>query len=65
MGISLKSQHFSFQGGMKAVIWTDSLQVMIMFAGILTILITGSIKLGGLDVAWRVANENDRIKFFM
>jgi Na+/proline symporter len=50
---------------MKAVIWTDSLQVIIMFAGMLTILITGSIKLGGLDVAWRVADENNRIKFLM
>lgn len=52
-------------GGMKAVIWTDSLQVMIMFAGMLTILIAGCIKLGGLDVAWRIADENNRIKFLI
>ena len=50
---------------MKAVVWTDCFQIVVMFAGMLTLLISGSIKLGGLDVAWDVAYQNDRIKFFM
>jgi Na+/proline symporter len=49
---------------MKAVVWTDCFQIVVMFAGMLTLLISGSIKLGGLDVAWDVAYQNDRIKFF-
>ncbi|CAG2199593.1 SLC5A6 [Mytilus edulis] len=52
-------------GGMKAVVWTDTIQVLIMFSGMLILLIFGCKKLGGLDVAWRVADENDRIKFFI
>ena len=52
-------------GGMKAVVWTDCFQIVVMFAGMLTLLISGSIKLGGLDVAWDVAYQNDRIKFFI
>jgi Na+/proline symporter len=44
--------HCDIQGGMKAVVWTDCFQIVVMFAGMLTLLISGSIKLGGLDVAW-------------
>ena len=50
---------------MKAVVWTDSFQMLVMFAGMLTLLITGSMKLGGLDVAWDIANKNGRIVFFV
>lgn len=49
---------------MKAVVWTDSLQLIIMFAGMFTLLITGSNKVGGLGEVWRIANENGRIRFF-
>lgn len=52
-------------GGMKAVVWTDSFQMVVMFAGMLTLLISGCIKLGGIDVAWDVAYQNDRIKFLI
>ena len=53
------------KGGMKAVVLTDSFQMLVMFAGMFTLLIAGCIKLGGIDVAWDVAYQNDRIKFFM
>lgn len=38
-----------FQGGMKAVLWTDTLQMAIMVAGLLAILIQGCIKVGGVS----------------
>ncbi|KAK3088216.1 hypothetical protein FSP39_016248 [Pinctada imbricata] len=50
-------------GGMKAVVWTDSFQVLVMIAGMLTLLIEGSVRVGGLDEAWRIADQNKRIKF--
>lgn len=50
---------------MKAVVWTDTFQMVVMAAGMLTLLISGSMKMGGLDVAWDVARQNERIKFFM
>ncbi|XP_078619973.1 sodium-dependent multivitamin transporter-like [Branchiostoma floridae x Branchiostoma japonicum] len=51
-------------GGMKAVIWTDVFQCIIMFAGMITVLIKGSIEAGGIARVFRVAAESDRIEFF-
>jgi Na+/proline symporter len=33
--------HFINQGGMKAVIWTDVLQALVMFVGLLSAIIQG------------------------
>ncbi|XP_076075730.1 sodium-coupled monocarboxylate transporter 2-like [Mytilus galloprovincialis] len=52
-------------GGMKAVVWTDSFQMMVMFAGMFTLLIAGCMKVGGIDVVWNVADQNERIKIFI
>ncbi|MEO0898572.1 MAG: sodium:solute symporter [Bacteroidota bacterium] len=38
---------YSFQGGMKAVIWGDVIQMLILFAGIILCLIFGLNELGG------------------
>ncbi|VDI50310.1 Hypothetical predicted protein [Mytilus galloprovincialis] len=50
---------------MKAVVWTDSFQMMVMFAGMFTLLIAGCMKVGGIDVVWNVADQNERIKIFI
>lgn len=50
-------------GGMKTVLWTDSLQFTIMIAGLLAVLIEGSNINGGFGNAWEIAKENGRIKF--
>ncbi|XP_070558796.1 sodium-dependent multivitamin transporter-like [Ptychodera flava] len=50
-------------GGMKAVIWTDVLQSLIMFSGLLAVIIQGCIDLGGGDVAWQIAKDSGRIYF--
>ena len=52
-----------FQGGMKAVLWADTIQTVIVFTGLITVLATGANKLGGLDNAWDIANKNRRIQF--
>lgn len=51
------------QGGMKAVLFTDSFQVGMMFAGLLAILIQGNIELGGCHEAWKKAEESGRVYF--
>ncbi|XP_052774818.1 sodium-coupled monocarboxylate transporter 1-like [Mya arenaria] len=51
-------------GGMKTVLWTDSFQLVIMFAGTICVLIFGSIAVGGFSSAWNIANERDRIEFW-
>ena len=40
---------YSFQGGMKAVIWGDVIQMIILFLGIIICLIYGLSELGGFD----------------
>ncbi|KAL8588987.1 hypothetical protein ACOMHN_065769 [Nucella lapillus] len=50
-------------GGMKAVLWTDSFQTAVIIAGLLAVLIRGSIVTGGFASAWSVAEDNGRIKF--
>ena len=51
------------QGGIKAVIWTDVFQAVVMLMGFLAVTIQGSIDLGGFSNAWRIAEENGRIDF--
>ncbi|XP_062621299.1 sodium-coupled monocarboxylate transporter 1-like [Saccostrea cucullata] len=51
-------------GGMKAVIWTDVFQTIVMFAGMLAVFIQGCIKVGGLDEMWNINYQGGRINFF-
>ncbi|XP_041373436.1 sodium-coupled monocarboxylate transporter 1-like [Gigantopelta aegis] len=51
-------------GGMKAVIWTDVFQTVIMLAGMLAVLIQACIKVGGISEVWRICEEGGRISFF-
>ena len=49
-----------FQGGMKAVLWTDTVQAAIMFMGILAVIIQGFITVGW-DKVWKDANDSGRL----
>ncbi len=51
---------YSFQGGMKAVIWGDVIQMIILFLGIAICLIFGLNALGGID-AFLANVDQDRI----
>lgn len=48
-------------GGLKAVIWTDVFQTLVMFLGQLAVIIVGSVKVGGLAHVWHVASQHDLI----
>uniref|UniRef100_A0A2K6FTP8 Sodium-dependent multivitamin transporter n=2 Tax=Propithecus coquereli TaxID=379532 RepID=A0A2K6FTP8_PROCO len=48
-------------GGLKAVIWTDVFQTLVMFLGQLAVIIVGSDKVGGLGRVWAVASQHGRI----
>lgn len=50
-------------GGMKAVLWTDAFQVIMMIVGVLATLIQGSIEVGGFAKAWEIASDNERVRF--
>ncbi|XP_041362787.1 sodium-coupled monocarboxylate transporter 1-like isoform X2 [Gigantopelta aegis] len=50
-------------GGMKAVLWTDTFQIGMMFTGMIAVLIKGAITVGGIGKAWEIAERNDRVYF--
>src|SRR5262249_43524561 len=51
-------------GGMKAVIWTDSLQFLVLCGGIVLILMFAIAGVpGGLPVAWQLAAEKGKTEF--
>ncbi|XP_077867326.1 sodium-coupled monocarboxylate transporter 2-like [Saccoglossus kowalevskii] len=52
-------------GGMKAVIWTDVFQSIIVFTGLLAVIIKGTIILGGIQNAWRIAEDGGRVEFLI
>ena len=55
---------FCHQGGLKAVIWTDVFQSTIMVAGLIVVVIVGSIEVGGFARVWQINKEFDRLNFF-
>lgn len=46
---------------MKAVLWTDVFQAILMFLGILAVLIKGFVDLGGIGNVFRISYEGGRI----
>lgn len=53
---------YTFLGGLKAVLWADTLQFFIIVAGLVCILIEGSMSVGGFGKAWQIANEQGRVE---
>uniref|UniRef100_A0A8C3AJ48 Solute carrier family 5 member 6 n=1 Tax=Cyclopterus lumpus TaxID=8103 RepID=A0A8C3AJ48_CYCLU len=48
-------------GGLKAVIWTDVFQTVVMFAGQLAVIVVGVHQTGGVSEVWRKVREGNRI----
>uniref|UniRef100_A0A7N8YIH1 Solute carrier family 5 member 8, like n=1 Tax=Mastacembelus armatus TaxID=205130 RepID=A0A7N8YIH1_9TELE len=51
-------------GGLKAVIWTDVLQMVVMLAGFVAVIARGAILQGGLTKIWEDAREGGRLNAF-
>ena len=49
------------QGGMKAVLWTNAFQMVVLFGCLMTLIVKGSIDAGGLNTVWRTADEGGRL----
>ena len=49
------------QGGLKAVMWTDVFQTVVMFVGQLAVIIVGASQAGGIGEVWRKATNGSRI----
>ncbi|KAL5019106.1 hypothetical protein ScPMuIL_004828 [Solemya velum] len=61
--VGLVCTFYTTLGGMKAVLWTDTFQVGMMFMGLVAVLIQGSIELGGFSKAWEMAEKSNRVIF--
>ncbi|XP_076013492.1 sodium-dependent multivitamin transporter-like isoform X2 [Genypterus blacodes] len=48
-------------GGLKAVIWTDVFQTVVMFVGQLAVIVVGIQETGGVSEVWRKVREGNRI----
>ncbi|KAL6459414.1 hypothetical protein MHYP_G00328860 [Metynnis hypsauchen] len=50
-------------GGMKAVVWTDVFQVVVMLSGFIAIIIHGTLLVGGVSEVLQIATNGSRINF--
>ncbi|KAB7506412.1 Sodium-coupled monocarboxylate transporter 2, partial [Armadillidium nasatum] len=55
---------YSTMGGIRAVVWTDVLQLIVMVIGILIYIIAGVIQVGGVEHFFSVLEEGQRLQFF-
>ncbi|XP_053295208.1 sodium-coupled monocarboxylate transporter 1 [Pleuronectes platessa] len=51
-------------GGLKAVIWTDVVQMVIMLSGFVAVIARGAVLQGGLTKIWEDAGEGGRLEAF-
>jgi len=51
------------QGGIRAVVWTDALQVGVMIAAVISVTALGTYQMGVSEI-WNRASEFNRIEFF-
>ncbi|XP_020486362.2 sodium-coupled monocarboxylate transporter 1 [Labrus bergylta] len=51
-------------GGLKAVIWTDVLQMVIMLAGFVAVIARGAVLQGGLTKIWEDSDQGGRLEAF-
>ncbi|XP_069176449.1 sodium-coupled monocarboxylate transporter 1-like [Procambarus clarkii] len=51
-------------GGVKAVVYTDVMQTLLMFGGVLLVVTITCVDLGGVGNVWALADQGSRIEFF-
>lgn len=49
---------------MKAVVWTDTIQTVVMFGALIVVVVMGTISIGGFAEVWRINDEGERLEFF-
>lgn len=55
---------FSPKGGVKAVVYTDVVQTLLMFGGVVTVVAVSCKDLGGLGGVLQIADRGGRLEFF-
>ncbi|KAM3962764.1 sodium-coupled monocarboxylate transporter 1 [Aphomia sociella] len=52
---------YTVLGGLRAVVWTDSVQTGIMFIGVVLVAAAGTLAVGGVKAVLSIANESGRL----
>ncbi|XP_067122328.1 sodium-coupled monocarboxylate transporter 1-like [Centruroides vittatus] len=64
LSIGIVCTFYTSIGGMKAVVWTDLFQTLLMYAAMFVVVFKGIADLGGSDIVWRRNLDGKRIEFF-
>ncbi|NXO74647.1 SC5A6 protein, partial [Phainopepla nitens] len=59
--IGLVCTLYTTLGGLKAVIWTDVFQTLVMLAGQVAVIVVGAWRVGGMARVWHVAEQEGKI----
>ena len=63
--VGLFTTAYTLLGGIKAVIWTDSMQLFILLGGLLVVVLIALAKIdGGFSTVLHLAEEQEKFKFF-
>ncbi|KAG8224740.1 hypothetical protein J437_LFUL005309 [Ladona fulva] len=62
--VSLVCIFYTSLGGLKAVVWTDAIQMIMMFGASIVVVIIGTIAIGGPSVVMERSHQSGRIEFF-
>ncbi len=54
-----------FKGGIKAVVWTDTFQALVLMGSFLAVIIVGNAEAGHWDTVFDLNYQTDRIEFFV
>ncbi|KAF2899841.1 hypothetical protein ILUMI_06345 [Ignelater luminosus] len=54
---------YTVLGGLKAVVYTDTWQIIVMFLSVIVIVLLGTISVGGPSTVWDRSHEGNRIIF--
>ncbi|PRD32231.1 UNVERIFIED_CONTAM: slc5a12 [Trichonephila clavipes] len=60
LSIGLVCTFYTTIGGIKAVVWTDVFQTVIIFGALITVIVKGSLDAGGLEEVWAKAQSSQR-----
>lgn len=62
--ISLICTFYTTVGGLRAVVWSDTLQFLVMAGSVITVCIIGTIEIGSFSDVWNIADRGGRVILF-
>ncbi|XP_024877415.1 sodium-coupled monocarboxylate transporter 1-like isoform X2 [Temnothorax curvispinosus] len=51
-------------GGLKAVVWSDTIQFSVTVGGLFAVLVLGTLSVGGIEQVWSISGTGGRLVFF-